>query len=194
MSFITVFKWGWMLKSAQRIQQALDYSVVVIHCHVHIWSTPVTMTHTQDLLVKVSLSNPSSSYQRWTVRQPPSNLLCFIWNRRLVHVRDVFCWTKNVPLQHFCKVTWFSLNGNLKSQNNRHLCFKYAHTVHEFLTHNLSIKVWFAVNVHKITGPMLLDHNPKSYWCSQFKESTDKKHAQHISQQQPQKRNLASSW
>lgn len=32
---------GWMLDCAQGIKQALDYSIVVTCCCVHIWSTPL---------------------------------------------------------------------------------------------------------------------------------------------------------
>ena len=59
-------------------------------------------------------------------------------------------------LEVLYKTTWFTLNMDMISQNNRYCWFsKDLHADQGIPLHHLKIRFWFAVSAHMIIGPVL---------------------------------------
>jgi len=60
-----------------------------------------------------------------------------------------------------CKTTWFTLNIDLTSQNNRYWFSKDPHADRVIPLHHLKVRFWFAVSAHRIIGPVPLEDRMK---------------------------------
>jgi hypothetical protein len=57
----------------------------------------------------------------------------------------------------FSHEAWFTLNGNVNSQNNIYWCSENLHAVHEVCFCDLKVGAWCAVSAHKLKGPMFFE-------------------------------------
>jgi len=65
---------------------------------------------------------------------------------------------------YFLDKTWFTLNGNVNSQNNIYWCFKNPHAFHEVAVHDLKVGIWCAVSACKNLGPMFFKGRINNSW------------------------------
>jgi hypothetical protein len=69
------------------------------------------------------------------------------WFHRSVHDGEV-----DPQLVFFSDEAWFSLCGEVISQNNQYWSAENTRLIHEFLIHGKKIGVWYAISAHRITG------------------------------------------
>jgi hypothetical protein len=63
----------------------------------------------------------------------------------------------------FSDGAWFTLNGNVNSQNNGYWCSENCLAVYEVPVHDLKVRVWNAVSMCKITMPVFFKEIVNSY-------------------------------
>jgi hypothetical protein len=66
------------------------------------------------------------------------------------------CW-----LEVLRKMTWFTLNMDLTSQNNRYWFSKDPLADHVIPLHHLKVRFWCAVSAHRIVGSVLFKDRMK---------------------------------
>jgi hypothetical protein len=74
------------------------------------------------------------------------------WFLQSVHDGEV-----DPQLVFFSGEAWFSIHGEVNSQNNRYWSAENPRFIHELPLHDERIGVWCAINAHKIIGPIFYD-------------------------------------